>query len=122
MQKQYQNLKVRLTLNPGDRGTKKLVNEFGDKLICVRYRYDEKRGRRLKTVETIVEDIPWKAPPGNNNEVFVKAKWNEKDLHLLIKNAGGKYDKNLKLWKIAYGDAMTLGLKSRIVDKNGKSI
>jgi hypothetical protein len=29
---------------PGQRGTVKLVERYGDKLVCVRYRYDAKAG------------------------------------------------------------------------------
>jgi len=31
---------------------------YGDSLLCVRYRYDDKRGEKLKTVEIIVEERP----------------------------------------------------------------
>ena len=51
--------RVRLCLRPGQRGTKKLAKEYGDRLLCVRYRYDEERFRRLKTVELVVEETPW---------------------------------------------------------------
>ena len=50
-------MKTRLSLKPGQKGTKKLVDEYGENLICVRYRYDEKRKIRLKTVELIVEEV-----------------------------------------------------------------
>jgi len=46
---------TRLKLKPGQRGTKKLVAEHGDSLVCVRYRHDEDSGTRIKTVELIVE-------------------------------------------------------------------
>jgi len=45
-------------LRPGQRGTK-LLREYGDRLVCVRYRYDEQNARRLKTVELVVEAVPW---------------------------------------------------------------
>lgn len=51
--------KTRLTLRPGQKGTKKLVQEYGDKLVAVRYLYDCDKGRRIKTIELVVEDIPW---------------------------------------------------------------
>jgi hypothetical protein len=46
---------TRLKLKPGQKGTKALVEKYGDSLVCVRYRYDEKSRTRLKTVELIVE-------------------------------------------------------------------
>ncbi len=41
---------TRLKLKPGQKGTKKLSAEYGDALVCVRFRYDEKSGTRFKTV------------------------------------------------------------------------
>jgi hypothetical protein len=37
---------ARLKLKPGQKGTKRLVAEHGDALVCVRYRYDEQTGLR----------------------------------------------------------------------------
>jgi hypothetical protein len=50
-------MQTRLKLNPGQRGTKKLVANYGDRLVCVRYRYDEQTKRRYKTVELIEEKV-----------------------------------------------------------------
>lgn len=41
-------------LKPCQKGTKRLVEQYGEVLQCVRYRYDEKRSVRLKTVEIVV--------------------------------------------------------------------
>ncbi len=43
------------TLRPGDKGTKKLIEKFGDQLLCVRYRYDHLEQVRYKTVELVIE-------------------------------------------------------------------
>ena len=48
------DMKTPTHLKPGQKGTRRLVEKYGDALLCVRYRYDEKRGIRLKTVEIIV--------------------------------------------------------------------
>ena len=50
---------ARTKLLPGKKGTKSLVAKYGDALLCVRYRYDEKSRTRLKTVELIIERTPW---------------------------------------------------------------
>jgi hypothetical protein len=42
-------------LKPGQPGTKKWVEKFGQNLVCVRYRYDKSNRRKLKTVEIVVE-------------------------------------------------------------------
>src|SRR5262249_12946847 len=52
-------LRTRLTLRPGRPGTKDLVAEFGDRLLCVRYRYDDEHHLRYKTAEVIIEAAPW---------------------------------------------------------------
>ena len=49
-------MQIRSTIHPGQRGAKKLLTQYGDRLVCVRYRYDEQRQKRLKTVELIVEE------------------------------------------------------------------
>jgi hypothetical protein len=46
-------------LRPGQPGTLKLVERYGERLIRVRYVYDPGTGRRLKTVELVVESVPW---------------------------------------------------------------
>jgi hypothetical protein len=48
------NMKTRLKLKPGQRGTKKLLTQYGDRFVGVRYRYDAKQKKRFKTVELIV--------------------------------------------------------------------
>jgi hypothetical protein len=53
-------IRTHLKLNPGLRGTKKLLAEYGDRLVCVRYRYNEAQKKRFKTVELIVEAIAWR--------------------------------------------------------------
>lgn len=54
-------MRTRLTLAPGANGTKKLMERYGTRLVCVRYRYDDERRRRIKTVELIEEESPWTA-------------------------------------------------------------
>ena len=57
-------METRLTLRPGQHGTRKLVERYGERLLRVRYLYDAASGRRLKTVELIVESVPW--TPGSS--------------------------------------------------------
>ena len=46
-------MEARLKLKPGQNGTKRLVEKYGDALVCVRYRYDEaSRTRPIVPVET----------------------------------------------------------------------
>jgi hypothetical protein len=49
-------VKTHTSLKPGQKGTKRLVEQYSKALLCVHYRQDAKRGIRLKTVELIVEE------------------------------------------------------------------
>ena len=49
--------RTKASLKPGDKGTAKHYDKYGDDLICVRYRYDEKSRKRITTVELIVDTV-----------------------------------------------------------------
>jgi len=57
------HMKAHKHLKPGENGTVRLVERFGDSLLCVRYRYDAIRDMRIKTAEIIVEERPGKGVP-----------------------------------------------------------
>ena len=111
-------MKTLLVLQPGQRGTRKLLAEHGKRLVCVRYRYDERLRRRWKTVELIVGEIVWerKAPrPGT--KVSVRIRYDETTLHRKIKEAGGKWNGKTQVWRMRYDKAVELGLRHRIVGR-----
>lgn len=109
---------VRTTLLPGQKGTVRLLKEYGDQLVCVRYRYDKLRGRRLKTVELIVDEQPW--VPGvrfpAERQVAVRIGYHEHDLRERVKSAGGYWDAEKKAWRLDFGKVLALGLERRITD------
>jgi hypothetical protein len=49
-------------LKPGQKGTQQYVEQYGDALVGVRYRYDKARGLLLKTVELVIEEDSPKDP------------------------------------------------------------
>ena len=109
-------MKVRLKLNPGMRGTKKLTRKYGDSLVCVRYRYDEKRKMRYTTVELIVEESTWLPPLFKPNDIIlIKIPFKELDLREKVKRAGGVWSNSRKMWKLPYKTVCKLGLKDKIV-------
>lgn len=112
-------LKTRLTLRPGDNGTKKLVHKYGDRLLAVRYRYDAAAQRRFKTVELLEEELPWdSAPPDTptaDTPVLVRIAYAESELREQAKAAGARWQQDRKLWLISYAAARALGLEARIV-------
>lgn len=54
---------VKTIRKPGEPGTHKLLKRFGERLVCVRYRYDPVRHKRYKTAEIIVAEEDWLPPP-----------------------------------------------------------
>jgi hypothetical protein len=113
-------LRTRLTLRPGQNGTKKLVAKYGHRLVAVRYQYDAEQRRRLKTVEIIEEIIPWDPPHPtipHDALVVVQIEWRETRLRAAARSAGGHWDPKRRLWTLPYGAVADLGLEARIVDK-----
>jgi hypothetical protein len=104
-----------LVLQPGERGTRRLLAEYGQRLVCVRYRYDERLKRRWKTAELIVSESHW-APrePRPGTRVRIRIRYEETDLRRRIKEAGGIWDAGRKAWRLRYDRALELGLKDRI--------
>lgn len=99
-------MKTRLILKPGQKGTKRLAEKYGDDLICVRYRYDEELKQRLKTVEIVVERISWTPPPSKyaaDALVPLHIAGYEKELRALAKAAGGRWNPEKQLWFVQYG-------------------
>ncbi len=111
-------MKSRLNLRPGQRGTKRLVETYGESLLYVRYRYDAERGVRLKTVEIIVEEKPSRPRSRFREEdlVNVMVGYSEGDLHAKLKTAGGRSNAEDKLWQVRYGSIRGTELECRIVD------
>lgn len=97
---------ARSKLLPGQKGTKKLVAEYGDALFCVRYRYDEPNQTRLKTVELIIERKPWTPTQhryADSTLVPVRIGFHDSALRAQAKAAQGKWDPEAKAWYIEYG-------------------
>jgi len=112
-------LKTKRTILPGKMGTKKWVKKYGDKLVCVRYKYDDKTQKRLTTIELIVEEQNWKPNTGvipKNKIVYIGIKYGEVELARKAKALGGKWNKQKRVWELAYGKVQALGIAKRIMD------
>ena len=116
-------MKILRTLLPGKPGTKKLVDQYGDNLLCVRYRYDLKKKQRLTTVEIIVDRQKWyldksRVPP--NKIMKLKIEYGERELAQQVKSLGARWDRQNKVWKLPFRYVQILRLEDRIVTtKNG---
>lgn len=110
-------MKTRLSLKPGQRGTKRLIDKYGDDLVCVRFRYDTATRMRVKTVELIIERTEWEPPPEKFTQdtlVAVKVEGYETELRKQIKAVGGKWNPDKKLWYVRYGNITGTALEKHI--------
>jgi hypothetical protein len=113
-------MKTRLTLRPGSKGTRKLLAQYGKRLVCVRYKYDARLMRRCRTVELLLDEGEWKPrPPRPGTMVRVRIRFEEENLRIQIKKAGGRWDEKKRIWRLRYDKVVDLGLQNRIVDRPG---
>lgn len=99
------DMKAHTHLKPGQKGTIRLVEEFGEKLLCVRYRYDEKRQVRMKTVEIIVDERPCDPNMRHRDKdiVAVMVPFTKIALRDRLKAVGGRWNPEEKIWKVPFG-------------------
>ena len=110
-------MKARRKLLPGQPGTKKLLEQYGDDLVCVRYRYDSKRKLKIKTVELIVAQGPWQPRIPGEQIMNVRVDYGERELGKQVKAAGGTWNKQKRAWELAYNKVVALGLTERIIQE-----
>ena len=116
-------LPIKLNLRPGDNGTKRLMQKYGENLVCVRYRYDKENGKRYKTVE-LIEEISSVKPidthqreaskPAPTDRFGVKISYQETSLREAVKQMGAIWRPEHKLWEMTYAQIESLNLKERI--------
>jgi hypothetical protein len=121
-----EKVETRLSLMPGQNGTKKLLATYGERLDCVRYRYDAKREVRHKTVELIVETTPWHPRARNarrrpEDMVAVRIAYNETELRERIKRVGGIWRPHHELWEVDWKNVCAIELKDRVVMEGGET-
>jgi len=109
-------MRTRLVRQPGQPGTKDLVTQYGDRLICVRYRYDSLQKKRHKTVELIIETVDWIPPLAPDTCVAVRVALHEYDIQRKIRGAGGTWNRTRQVWEMRYDQVLALGLRDRMVD------
>ena len=95
-------MRIRSILKPGQRGTKRLVEQYGESLLCVRYRYDEASRKRLKTIELVIEESDWSPKIASETIVGVQVAFPEADLQQKVRQAGGKWNPARRVWELRY--------------------
>ena len=117
-------MRTLLHLRPGQKGTKQLLAQYGDRLVCVRYRYDAERRKRFKTVELIVAERDWDPPAPRfmaDTIVGVRVGFTEMEMRDQVKQAGGKWNRSCKVWEMRYDQVVTLKLEARIVEEEASN-
>ena len=109
---------IKKILRPGDPGTKKTVEKFGDRLVCIRYRYDQQKQIRYKTAEIILEEKSWKLNEQRipaNKLLKIRIGKFETTIRALVKSYGGKYDLKTGYYLLPYSTIKKLDLMQRII-------
>lgn len=109
-------LRTRLTLAPGQNGTKKLARRFCERLICVRY--DEATNRRFNTVELVVDEIPWERSRRPDPTVRIRVGIDELRVRDGVKLAGGRWLPSERLWLLKISEVRRLRLLHRVVPED----
>jgi len=112
-------------MQPGQPGTKRYTCQYGESLVCVRYRRDVANSRRITTVELIVDDgfyhpdssaITKTLYPSPNRNVYVRVGYEETWLRMQIKVVGARWVAEKKLWQMRYREVHKLGITGRIIE------
>jgi hypothetical protein len=104
---------------PGRPGSKKWVREYGERLVCVRYRYDSDTGEKIKTIEIVFDRqkwVPGSVPPPSNKRVALRIAYEDTYLRKLVKCSGGKWDADHKVWLLPLSEVRALRLENRVAE------
>ena len=125
-------MEIRTVRKPGDKGTQALMQQYGERLVCLRYRDDVARKKRYKTVELIVTEEDWQPPAPHPQEerptglnprgyytkrLGIRLSHLESDLRKRIVAAGGMWDPTEKVWFLPEEQVCRLGLVQRVVKR-----
>ena len=110
-------MQTRLTLRPHQRGAMQLLAKYGERLVCVRYRYELEPKRRLRTMALRAEGCHWVPETKGKNVgrmVPLRVAASEKEERRQVKEAGVKWNPVLGVWEISYEQVVALHLEKRI--------
>ena len=93
------------------------MQEYGERLLRVRYRYDALKRKRYTTAEIIVDESAWDPLPSEvarREKVAVRVGVAETRLREKVKAAGGRWDPARRLWFLSMEQVLQLGLGDRV--------
>lgn len=116
-------MQVIKTIAPHKTGAKKFYKTYGNQLVAVRYR--KAPGRRIVTIELIVDEYPAPQDSGgapihhaeNRHPVGFHIGFDEYELRGKVKAAGARWSKLQRLWYLPRHQVVALGLIDRVIDK-----
>lgn len=109
---------------PGQPGTKKFMSQYGQNLVCIRYRYDATTHQKYTTVEVIVKADPVAPRPQripHNKIMSLRVKYGEIEVGKAIKAAGGRWNAERKVWELKYQQVVALKVTDRIVTEEDQT-
>lgn len=118
---------VKAIRKPGEPGTHNLLKRFGQRLICVRYRYDAAARKRYKTAEIVVAEEEWSPSPAATTQdamspattetprLAVRIAYHERELRQQVSAAGGTWSPHERLWRVTPEVVERLRLEKRVV-------
>jgi hypothetical protein len=109
--------RTRLTIQAGKKGTKNLQTKYGDRFLCVRYRYNATLKKKRKTVELLDYEKDWRPLPKQVSWGLIRIACEEEELRKRIIAAGGVWDNQKRAWKLPVKNLIKLGLKRRMAQK-----
>ena len=107
------NACVSKRLTPGQNGTKRLQAEYGNALVCVRYRLDGRK--RYTTVELVIDEQELPPPATRLQDIVaVTIGYQERALRDQAKKLGAHWDAERRVWLMPRSTAKAIGLEARI--------
>lgn len=116
-----QATRVAKRIAPTQPGAVKLAEQYGDRLVCVRYRHDPTGHHRYTTVELVVARNLVKPrserqpQPKKLQIVALRLRGTENELRKAVLAHGGVWNSEVRLWYLARTTAQALGLLDRVV-------
>lgn len=108
-----QQARVSKRLTPGQNGTKRLQAEYGNALVCVRYRLDDHK--RYTTVELVIDEQELPPPATRLQDIVaVTIGYQERALRDQAKKLGAHWDAEGRVWLMPRSTAKAIGLEATI--------
>ena len=106
--------RVTKTMSPDQPGAIKLAREYGESLICVRYRCNAELTTRYTTVELLLQETPIQRSTEALKLIQVQMPWDDAELRKKAAEMGASWNCNTKRWTMPLYVARALGLTERV--------